>query len=71
MKRVLVKCGWLVTMDREIGDFRGGELMFEGETIVAVGRHLDATADEVIDATGMIVMPGLVNAHMHTWEPNG
>ena len=26
------------------------------------------TADETIDATDKIVMPGLVNAHMHTWE---
>ena len=42
--------------------------LFEGDTIVAVGRNLDATADEVIDAGRMIVMPGLVNAHMHTWE---
>jgi 5-methylthioadenosine/S-adenosylhomocysteine deaminase len=68
MKKVLVRCGWLVTLDRDIGDFRGGELLFEGNTIIAVGRNLDATADEVIDASRMIVMPGLVNAHMHTWE---
>jgi 5-methylthioadenosine/S-adenosylhomocysteine deaminase len=68
MKRVLIKCGWLVTLDAGIGDFRGGELLFSGNRIEAVGRKLDAAADEVIDATDKIVMPGLVNAHMHTWE---
>ena len=68
MKSVLMKCGWLVTLDPAIGDFKGGELLFRGNRIEAVGRHLNAAADEVIDASDKIVMPGLVNAHMHTWE---
>jgi cytosine/adenosine deaminase-related metal-dependent hydrolase len=68
MKRVLIRCGWLVTLDRDIGDFKGGEILLTGNRIDAVGRSLNATADEVIDATDKIVMPGLVNAHMHTWE---
>jgi 5-methylthioadenosine/S-adenosylhomocysteine deaminase len=68
MKRVLIKCGWLVTLDPAVGDFKGGELLYSGNRIEAVGRNLTATADEVVDATDKIVMPGLVNAHMHTWE---
>ena len=68
MKRVLIKCGWLVTLDPDIGEIKGGELLFRGNTIEAAGRSLGATADEVIDAGDKIVMPGLVNAHMHTWE---
>ena len=68
MKRVLVKCGWLVTLDPQIGEMKGGELLYRGDAIEAVGRNLNATADEIIDATDKIVMPGLVNAHMHTWE---
>ena len=67
-KRVLIRCGWLVTLDPAIGDHKGGEVLFRGDRIEAVGRHLDATADEVIEAADKIVMPGLVNAHMHTWE---
>jgi cytosine/adenosine deaminase-related metal-dependent hydrolase len=68
MKRVLIKCGWLVTLDPAIGDFKGGEILFQGNRIEAVGKNLNAAADETIDATDKIVMPGLVNAHMHTWE---
>jgi cytosine/adenosine deaminase-related metal-dependent hydrolase len=68
MKRVLIRCGWLVTLDPAIGDFKGGQLLLAGNRIEAVGRELDATADEIQDATDKIVMPGLVNAHMHTWE---
>jgi cytosine/adenosine deaminase-related metal-dependent hydrolase len=68
MKRVLIKCGWLVTLDPRIGEMKDGELLYRGNTIEAAGRNLGATADEVIDASDKIVMPGLVNAHMHTWE---
>jgi 5-methylthioadenosine/S-adenosylhomocysteine deaminase len=68
MHRVLIKCGWLVTLDPHTETIRNGELLFRGNRIEAVGRNLGATADEIIDATDKIVMPGLVNAHMHTWE---
>jgi 5-methylthioadenosine/S-adenosylhomocysteine deaminase len=68
MKRILVKCGWLVTLDPAIGEIKGGELLYRGNRIEAAGRDLGASADEVVDATDKIVMPGLVNAHMHTWE---
>src|SRR5688500_6955590 len=63
MKRVLVRCGWLVTLDPAIGDFKNGELLFRGNRIEAVGRNLGATPDQVIEAGDKIVMPGLVNAH--------
>jgi 5-methylthioadenosine/S-adenosylhomocysteine deaminase len=33
--------------------------------ILDVGRHIDAEADETLDASGGLVMPGLVNAHCH------
>jgi len=68
VKRVLIRCGWLVTLDPAIGDFRDGELLFGGNSILAAGKNLGATADETIDASDKIVMPGLVNAHMHTWQ---
>jgi len=68
MKRVLIKCGWLVTLDSRIGEMKGGEILINGNTIEAIGRSLNASADETIDATDKIVMPGLINAHMHTWE---
>jgi len=67
-KRTLIKCGWLVTLDDKIGEIRDGELLYFGDRIEAAGKNLNARADETIDASDKIVMPGLVNAHMHTWE---
>ena len=69
MKRKLIKGAWVVSMDPALGDIRNGEVLIEGRTIAAVGRNLAAGEDvEVIDAAGCIVMPGMVNAHQHTWQ---
>jgi|ETNmetMinimDraft_2_1059921.scaffolds.fasta_scaffold49502_1 imidazolonepropionase-like amidohydrolase len=42
------------------------DILVEGMTIKAVGKKLDAPAEtEIIDATGMTVMPGLIDSHVH------
>lgn len=68
MKKTLIKCGWLITQDPTVGDFNDGELLIQGDRVLAAGKALDATHDEVIDASEMIVMPGLINGHIHVWQ---
>jgi len=68
MARKLIKGGWVVSMDDAIGDIRGGDVLIEDDKIVEVGRNIDAGDAEVIDAAGMIVAPGLINGHEHTWQ---
>ncbi|MCP3722986.1 8-oxoguanine deaminase [Paraburkholderia sp. CNPSo 3272] len=70
-KTLLVKnADMLVTMDGARREIRGGGLYVEGNRIVAVGptAELPATADEVIDASGHLVTPGLVNTHHHMYQ---
>lgn len=67
-ERILIQGGWVVTMDPELGDIRGGDVLVEGQRIVAVGRGLHVEAAEVIDARDMIVLPGFVDTHRHTWQ---
>ena len=57
----------LVTMDAARREIAGGGLFVEGNAIKAVGRSEDLpqTADEVIDLSGHVVLPGLVNTHHH------
>lgn len=70
-KTLMVKnADMLVTMDDARREIRGGGLFVEDNRIVAVGPtdSLPATADEVIDASGHIVTPGLVNTHHHMYQ---
>ncbi len=65
--RILVKGGHVITVDPELGDIAGGDVLIDGDTIAEVGTGLSAEA-EVIDATGNIVIPGFIDSHRHTWE---
>lgn len=68
MLRTLIKSGIIVTLDAAIGDLPQGDVLIEGERIAAVAPAIDADDAQVIDARDRIVMPGLVNAHIHTWQ---
>ena len=65
--RTLFKGGTVVTMDRNIPNLGTGDVLVEGEHIVAVGIDIQADDAEVIDAGNTIVMPGLIDAHHHMW----
>ena len=66
--RVLIRGGYVLSMDEAIGDVRGGDVLIEGDSIAAVGVGLPADGAEVLDAADMIVMPGMVDGHKHAWQ---
>ena len=66
--RTLIKNGFVLSIDPQIGEVDGCDVLIDGDRIVAVGRGLDADGAAVIDASGMIVMPGFVDSHRHIWE---
>ncbi len=69
MSRMLIKGGCVVTMDARLGELPQGDVLIENGRIAAIAPRLDAPdGAEMIDASGMIVMPGLINGHAHTWQ---
>lgn len=68
MTRLLIKGGAIVSMDAAVKDLPCGDVLVENGRIAAIAPKLVADDAETIDATGMIVLPGLVNAHVHTWQ---
>jgi 5-methylthioadenosine/S-adenosylhomocysteine deaminase len=65
--RILLRGGHVLTVDPQLGDIAGGDVLIEGDTIAQVGKDISADAD-VIDCTGSVVIPGFVDTHRHTWE---
>jgi 5-methylthioadenosine/S-adenosylhomocysteine deaminase len=64
MKRVLIKNGHLVTMNKK-RDVTFGDVLIEGDRIGAIGPHIEADGCEIIDAAGQVVIPGLIQTHIH------
>ena len=67
-QRLLLRGGYVLSVDPDIGDVPHGEVLIEGDTIVDVGSDLGVEDAEVMDVTGKIVMPGFIDTHRHTWE---
>lgn len=71
MTTLLVKnADLLITMNPGRDQIAGGGLFVRDNAIEQVGATSDlpATADTVIDARGMVVLPGLVNTHHHLYQ---
>ncbi|MGH6997457.1 MAG: amidohydrolase family protein, partial [Phenylobacterium sp.] len=66
-RQILIAGATVVTMDRQ-GILPTGDILVAGESIAEIAPRIDAPEAERVDATGRIVIPGLVNAHMHTWQ---
>lgn len=67
-RRLLLKGGWVLSMDPAIGDLRVGDVLIEGDSILAVSPKIGNVDAECIDAQGTIVLPGFVDTHRHTWQ---
>ncbi len=68
MKQILIKNGLVITMNGQRQVFAGGDVLVAGDRLLAVGmvapeQIMDDA--EVVDAKGKIVLPGLINTHVH------
>jgi 5-methylthioadenosine/S-adenosylhomocysteine deaminase len=68
---LLIKNGIVITVNPSGEVIENGAVLVEGNKIAEVGKTDDvlsrvSSPDRVIDAKGMVVMPGLVNLHFHT-----
>jgi dihydroorotase len=65
--KLLIKNGRVIDPANKIDDSL--DILIEGGKISKVGKSIDAKAETVIDAAGKIVMPGIVDMHVHLREP--
>jgi cytosine/adenosine deaminase-related metal-dependent hydrolase len=65
----LLRCGTILTSDAAVPDLLRGDLLINDGRIDAVGEDLAVGPNvEIVDRTGTIIFPGLVDAHEHVWE---
>ena len=67
MGQTLIKNATIVTMEPGLGDLEG-DILIDGGRIAEIRKGINAPDAVLVDGTGRIVMPGFVNAHIHTWE---
>ena len=69
-RRILLKGGIVMSLDPAVGDFAKADVLIEGKKISAIAPDLGSAAQSavVVDASGMIVMPGFVDTHHHQYE---
>ena len=64
---LLIKNGRVI--DPKSGFDQIADVLVDGKKVVKIGQNLDQTADQVLDATGLVIAPGLVDIHVHFREP--
>lgn len=72
MTKIVIKNGYILNMEKDIKDpgdiYFQGDVIINGERIDSVKRgyyEYDSNEFNIIDASGMAVMPGLINCHSH------
>ncbi|MDQ1447190.1 MAG: dihydroorotase [Actinomycetota bacterium] len=67
---VLLRGGRVI--DPEAGRDQTADVLTRDGTITAIGANIDAPADaEIVDATGLLVTPGLIDLHVHVYPGLG
>jgi dihydroorotase len=67
MKKILIKNGRIVDPANKLDEVK--DILVAGKKISQIEKNINQKADKVIDATNRIVMPGIVDMHVHLREP--
>src|ERR1700726_3987216 len=65
--RTKIAATWIVAHERgKHALIRDGEVVFEGNKILHVGRGFEGRVDKTVDAAGKLVAPGFIDTHVHS-----
>lgn len=66
--RTVIRGADILTMDPGLGELRRVDVLVEDGIIAAVGTLPSVEDSEVVDAAGLVMIPGFVDTHRHTWQ---
>src|SRR5215468_4631683 len=69
-RRILIKGGVVLSLDRAVGDFAQADVLIEDGKIKEVRPNIAAAGEAaaLVDATNRIVMPGFIDTHHHFYQ---
>lgn len=67
-ERVLLRGGTILTMDPRLGTLPAGDVLIEDGLVASVAPSISTDDAEIVDVTGHIVAPGMIDTHRHTWQ---
>jgi 5-methylthioadenosine/S-adenosylhomocysteine deaminase len=69
-RRILLKGGTVLTLDRQLGDFARADVLIEDGKIREIRPDIVVSADAVavVDAADRIVVPGFIDTHSHSYQ---
>ncbi|BBX92106.1 amidohydrolase family protein [Mycolicibacterium boenickei] len=68
MTRILLRDAQVVSLAPNRPDTERIDILIDGDRIAAMGHRLDPADADIVNLKDRIVIPGLVNAHLHTWQ---
>src|SRR4051812_2166447 len=69
-RRILLRGGIVLTLDRQVGDFAKADVLIEDGKIREIRPEIAVSGDAaaVIDATSRIIIPGFIDTHSHSYQ---
>ncbi|WP_116375135.1 amidohydrolase family protein [Mycobacterium sp. MFM001] len=68
MSCTLLHGAQVITMSPGRPDAEAIDILIDGDRIVDIGEPIERPDTETVDLAGRIIIPGLINAHLHTWQ---
>jgi len=62
---LVIRDGWVITMDAEDTHYASADIAVEDGEIIAIESSIEAKGEKEIYARGNVILPGLIDAHMH------
>src|SRR3954451_17537103 len=71
MADLVIRGARVLDLDGELHLPAVRDIVISDGVITAVGQHATASGAEILDARGLLAMPGMVNAHHHSYDALG
>lgn len=68
MSSTLLRGAQVITLAPNRPDAEYVDILIEDDRIAAMDEYIDAAGAEIVDFADCIIIPGLINAHLHSWQ---